>query len=137
MGGAIILVTVLICFGHGCSSNNTHSNQIGGGSNIGGEGPLYVLQSMKGSCGDRDDLFQLIARCLGFESSRVNFFSIPIQLGHLATEVIVNGHHQFYDSSFGLFFNASDDDNLSPLSIDTARKNFPNFFPMHTTLKST
>ncbi len=80
------------------------------------------LQLLEGSCGNKANVFADVAKALGYETRRISFFSVPIQLGHTAIEVMIEDEWIFFDPFIGVYF--TDLENR-PLSIAAARKFYP------------
>jgi hypothetical protein len=89
------------------------------------KGPLDSLERLEGFCGDRDLIFAAVAQRMGIKARRVNFFSIPYQIAHTATEVEIAKKWYFFDSSFGVYL-SDPGDPKTPLSISEARQKYPN-----------
>lgn len=83
-----------------------------------------TLRVMTAVCGHRDLLLREYAKYRGLKVHRVNFFGVPGQVGHSATEVEIGGRWMFFDALFGLYF-ARPESPEKPLSIEEARNEYP------------
>ena len=82
-----------------------------------------ILASMVAGCGLRDILTEQYAEYLGLPHRRVNFFNIPVTVGHSASEILINGKWRFFDTTFGIYF--TKEGTTEPLSIAEARRLYP------------
>lgn len=83
----------------------------------------YLLGFFYAQCGYRDFLIQQISREKNIPSRRINFFHVPYQMGHTATEIKINDQWKFFDSTTGVYFTSKEN---KILSISEARKLYPN-----------
>ena len=74
-----------------------------------------VPDVLNASCGWRDVLLKDLFSQIGIEGRRVNFYDVPYQGGHTATELKIGGKWMFFDATFGIYFTAKGSD--VPLSI--------------------
>ncbi len=95
--------------------------------------PEHALELLVGACGIRDLILQDVLQRLGYQTRRTSFFDVPVQVGHTATEVYVNGHWIFVDPSIGAYF-ADPLTPDQPLSIAEARAKAPHVLLMQSTL---
>ncbi|QFU15935.1 calcium-binding protein [Microvirga thermotolerans] len=79
---------------------------------------------MNASCGWRDILMESLFEGIGIQHRRVNFYDVPFQVNHTATELFINGKWMFFDSTFGIYFTRKGSD--TPLSMEEARDSWPN-----------
>ena len=79
---------------------------------------------MSASCGWRDILMESLFEGAGIQHRRVNFYDVPFQVNHTATELLINGKWMFFDPSFGIYFTRKGSD--TPLSMEEARNSWPN-----------
>jgi hypothetical protein len=89
-----------------------------------------TLTLMDGSCGYRDILMQDVLGMLRLNTRRVSFYGVPIQIGHTATEVFIDGKWHFIDSTFGIFFSKPENP-YEPISLEEARHLYPDINIMH------
>lgn len=82
--------------------------------------PQMVNELLAGQCGWRDLLFRDLFTQIGVENRRVNFFDIPFQGNHSASEIKINGKWMFFDPSFGIYFEKIG--GSAPLSIAEVRR---------------
>jgi Ca2+-binding RTX toxin-like protein len=108
------------------------SSLLPGGYGITPKSAQEVPELLNASCGWRDVLLKSLFSEIGIESRRVNFYDVPFQGGHTATELKINGKWIFFDSTFGLYFESLDGKSL--LSIADARANWPNVVIKQSTL---
>jgi hypothetical protein len=80
--------------------------------------------TLYGACGWRNALFESIFEDLGFQTRTVCLPDVPIQGGHVASEVFINGKWMFFDATFGLFFEARGGGD--PLSVEEVRAQWSN-----------
>lgn len=78
---------------------------------------------MNASCGWRDVLLESLFEGIGIQHRRVNFYDVPFQANHTATELYINGKWMFFDSTFGLYFTLKGSG--VPLSMEEARGSWP------------
>ena len=83
-----------------------------------------VHDAMIRQCGYRDIIFNKMARAHRMDVRRINFFGVPIVANHTATEIRAGKNWHFFDSTYGIYFTALEDD--KPLSITDARRMYPN-----------
>lgn len=81
-----------------------------------------LLASDWGECGVRDVILHALFEEMGLKARRIGFDRVPIQGGHVATEVLIDGRWLFFDATFGVYFT---DDDGRILSIDEARRLWP------------
>jgi len=85
---------------------------------------VYDLDSvMHGACGWRTLFIQALFKEIGIPTRSVHLWTVPIQGGHVAVELFINGKWMFFDPTFGLYFEAG---NGVPLSLEEARAEWPN-----------
>ena len=94
----------------------------------GGYGPppttgQSVATVLNGSCGWKDYLLTALFAEIGVKARRANFHDVPVQEGHSATELLINGKWMFFDSTFGTYFERRGGG--QPLSIAEARSAWP------------
>lgn len=94
----------------------------------GGHGPeptsaQDVPVGLNASCGWRDVLMKALFAEVGIEGRRVNFYDVPYQGGHTATELKIGGKWMFFDATFGLYFEPKGGG--APLSIAEVREQWP------------
>lgn len=82
-----------------------------------------VIQNLSASCGWRDILLKALFSEIGIEGRRVNFYDVPFQGGHTATELRIDGKWMFFDSTFGTYFEKPSGG--APLSLAEARALWP------------
>ena len=104
----------------------------------GGYGPTPeraedVPEGLNASCGWRDVLMKSLFSEIGIESRRVNFYDVPYQGGHTATELKIGGKWMFFDATFGIYFTAKN--SATPLSIAEVFKLWPSVDVMQSTLE--
>ncbi len=85
--------------------------------------PIDVFRNGFADCGYKEWLFQEVLIARGMQCRRVSFAGVPIQIGHSATEVKIDGKWCFFDAAFGLYFSNPQDN--TPLSMAKARQIFP------------
>jgi hypothetical protein len=90
------------------------------------EETLRLLQAV---CGHRDHLIRHFFQEKGYSHRRVSFFGVPGQVGHSASEVLIDGKWVFLDGMFGLYFARPQEPNV-PIGIVEARQSFPNVLVM-------
>ena len=78
-----------------------------------------LATTLYGACGWRDLLLKSIFTDIGIPAREVLLFNVPIQGGHTATELFINGKWMFFDGTFGTYFVAKAGG--APLSIAEAR----------------
>ncbi|MGO4573062.1 calcium-binding protein [Microvirga sp. 2TAF3] len=88
---------------------------------------------MNASCGWRDTLMESLFEGIGVQHRRVNFYDVPFQANHTATELFINGKWMFFDSTFGLYFTRQG--SSVPLSMEEARALWPNVVTHQSSLK--
>jgi hypothetical protein len=88
--------------------------------------------ALHGLCGFRSSLMRELFKEIGIEGRRVNFYDVPVQSSHTASEFFINGKWMFFDATFGIYF-VSKGGGL-PLSIEEARAQWPNVTVMSCTL---
>jgi Ca2+-binding RTX toxin-like protein len=88
---------------------------------------------MHASCGWRDILMESLFEGIGIEHRRVNFYDVPFQANHTATELHINGKWMFFDSTFGIYFTRKG--SSVPLSMEEARNSWPDVVIQQSTLK--
>lgn len=103
----------------------------------GGYGPTPetnadVPAGLNASCGWRDVLMKGLFAEIGIEGRRVNFYDVPYQGGHTATELKIGGKWMFFDATFGVYFTAKGSN--VPLSIAEVFQQWPNVDVMQSTL---
>jgi len=91
-----------------------------------------VPEVLNASCGWRDILLKSLFSEIGIEGRRVNFYDVPFQGGHTATELKINGKWMFFDATFGTYFEPLGGG--APLSIAEARAQWPNIVVKQSTL---
>jgi hypothetical protein len=89
-----------------------------------------TLTLLDGSCGYRDVLMQDVLGMLRLPTRRISFYGVPIQIGHTATEVLIDGKWHFIDSTFGIFFSKPENPD-EPISLAEARHLYPDINIMH------
>jgi hypothetical protein len=94
--------------------------------NLSGE---ETLQLLDGSCGFRSLLVREIFERLKIPVRRVNFYNIPVQMGHSNPELYIDGEWRFIDPYFGIFFSEPINPYL-PISIKKARALYPDILIM-------
>ena len=82
-----------------------------------------TLVLLSGQCGHRVLLLGKIADRFGLENRQIGFFNVPIQLGHSATEILIDGRWRFFDTTFGVYFSRPGE--TEPIGIAEARKRYP------------
>ena len=87
-------------------------------------GAKSVPLVMNASCGWRDVLLEALFEGIGVQHRRVNFYDVPFQANHTATELNINGKWMFFDSTFGIYFTRKGSG--VPLSMEEARSLWPN-----------
>lgn len=87
---------------------------------------------MNASCGWRDILMESLFEGIGIQHRRVNFYDVPFQTNHTATELFINGKWMFFDSTFGIYFTRKG--SSTPLSMEEARKVWPDVVIKQSTL---
>lgn len=83
-----------------------------------------VVSMLKGACGWRDNLLESLFDTIGIEHRRANFFDVPIQSNHSATELRINGKWMFFDAMMGIYFTFKG--SSTPISMEEVRNNWPN-----------
>jgi hypothetical protein len=83
-----------------------------------------TLRVLHGACGHRSLLVRSVFEGNDAQVRRVSFFDIPVQVGHAAPELFIDGAWRFFDPTFGLFFSTEEAPSV-PLSIDEARARYP------------
>ena len=78
---------------------------------------------LNASCGWRDVLMKALFDEIGIEGRRVNFYDVPYQGGHTATELKIGGKWMFFDATFGIYFEPKGGG--APLSIAEVREQWP------------
>ncbi|HEY7383492.1 MAG TPA: hypothetical protein VH743_07460 [Beijerinckiaceae bacterium] len=82
-----------------------------------------VPSVLNASCGWRDVLMKALFAEIGIEGRRVNFYDVPYQGGHTATELKIGGKWMFFDATFGIYFEPKGGG--APLSIAQVREQWP------------
>lgn len=94
---------------------------------------LYeVPELLSARCGWRDALMEALFEEIGIQHRRVNFYDVPFQTNHTATELFINGKWMFFDASFGTYL--VKEGSSTPLSMEEARNAWPNVKVMQCTL---
>ena len=88
-----------------------------------------VLAANWAACGGRDYVLSAVLDELGIPARRIGFDRVPIQVGHVATEIMIDGDWVLFDSTFGLYF--TDTRSGDPLSAGEARENYPANTSLH------
>ena len=76
------------------------------------------------NAGERTNLMQHFARFLNLQSRIVNFYNVPVQVGHTAIEIFIDDEWRFFDPSFGIYFTLVNSN--IPIALSTARELYPN-----------
>ncbi|MGH6770772.1 MAG: hypothetical protein ACRECO_17320 [Xanthobacteraceae bacterium] len=92
-----------------------------------------VPHELNASCGWRDILLKALFAEIGIEGRRVNFYEVPFQGGHTATELKINGKWMFFDPTFGTYFERKGGGG-NPLSVEEIRADWPNVVAKQCTL---
>jgi Ca2+-binding RTX toxin-like protein len=87
---------------------------------------------LNASCGFRDILLKALFAEIGIEGRRVNFYHVPFQGNHTATELKIDGKWMFFDATFGIYFESRKGG--PPLSIAEAREQWPDVVVKKATL---
>jgi len=81
-------------------------------------------KTLYGACGFRSLLMQQLFSEIGLHTRQVSLFEVPVQGGHVATEIYVNGKWMYFDATFGIYFERRGGG--EPLSLEEARANWSN-----------
>ena len=92
-----------------------------------------VAKDLRGSCGWRDVLLSKLFSEIGVEHRRANFYDVPFQLGHSATELKIKGKWMFFDATTGIYFSFKG--TTVPISIEEARNNWSKVVVNRSTLE--
>jgi hypothetical protein len=89
-----------------------------------------MMEQLTGSCGPRDLFISHFFKDTPVKHRQINFYGLPGgMVAHSATEVFIDDEWRFVDGTFGLYFASPDNPEL-PLSIESARENYPDIIVM-------
>ncbi|MBF9231991.1 calcium-binding protein [Microvirga alba] len=105
----------------------------GGGAGAEPVNAKNVVKVMSASCGWRDILMDSLFEGIGIQHRRVNFYDVPFQTNHTATELFINGKWMFFDSTYGVYLTRKG--SSVPLSMEEARTLWPDVVIQQSNLK--